>query len=222
MSDWLKDHLVYFAEGERSYKRPKGLDDDQYWLWQRFHFATRLNLEAGAYFCRQVLGAAKVPDELGFPGLAWRQLKWYLDAFFFELVSAHDTLLQELNLVYGPRLAIDKVRWWKIKRKQPKKLRQHIDRNLQTDWFGRVVWYRNTAAHRMYVPTDTMRAGSGEGEHPWEYDMHKVNLWYRDGDQRWQWEEIQACEDYLKKVIKHVCEAWSIMESDFEDQGKGS
>ena len=84
-------------------RRPRELklpDREPNQRWQSFHSATRLKLDGADFFCRQVLGAASMPDDLGLPLLAHRLLRWYLDAFFFELLSAYDTLLQELGVVY--------------------------------------------------------------------------------------------------------------------------
>ncbi|GAH63495.1 unnamed protein product, partial [marine sediment metagenome] len=79
--DWLRDPLRKIENGSYKRRKLKNLQDDkQNDLWWNFHFATRLKLDGADYFCRQLLGAASRPDELGLPLLAHRQLKWYLDA----------------------------------------------------------------------------------------------------------------------------------------------
>jgi len=128
--DWLQDPLRKGVKGSYKLRKLKNPNDNrQTELWWNFHFATRLKLDGADYFCRQVLGAASRPDKLGLPLLAHRHLKWHLDAFFFELMSAYDTLLQELNIVYAydENLKPDKVRWNnKEKNKFMKKLPEEI------------------------------------------------------------------------------------------------
>ena len=66
--DWLEDPLSEKGRNYRKLKNPnKGQD-----LWKSFHFSTRLKLDAADYFCRQLLGAASMPDNLGLPLLAYR------------------------------------------------------------------------------------------------------------------------------------------------------
>ena len=96
--DWLRDPLREISTG--SYKKLKNLPKEQQDRWESFHFSTRLKLEGADYFCRQVLGTASMPDTQGMPILAYKQLKWFLDAFFFELMAAYEMLLQELNALY--------------------------------------------------------------------------------------------------------------------------
>ena len=117
MSDWLQDPLIAEKEVSFKYKQPKGLNKEIYERWRIFHFATRLKLEGADYFCRLAVGASSRPFELGLDLLAHRLTKWYLDAFFFELASSYDTLLQELNVLYQFNLDIDKVNWKSIKDK---------------------------------------------------------------------------------------------------------
>jgi hypothetical protein len=57
--------------------------------------------------CRLLLGVVSMPDNLGFPTLAYKQSKWYLDTFFFELKSAYDILIHELNVVYAQTLGLE-------------------------------------------------------------------------------------------------------------------
>ena len=101
IEDWLQDPLRKIENGTYKTRKLKAPKDNQNGLWFSFHFATRLKLDGADFFCRQALGAASMSDAWGLPLLAHRQLKWNLEAFFFELMSAYDTLLQELNIVYA-------------------------------------------------------------------------------------------------------------------------
>lgn len=73
--DWLQDPLMEIGKGSYQYRKPKSPNGEEIKLWQGFHFSTRLKLDGADYFCRQVLGAASRPTELGLPLLAYKQLK---------------------------------------------------------------------------------------------------------------------------------------------------
>lgn len=60
--DWLKDPLVEIDQRHFKYLKPKNSSKEQAILWKSFHIATRLKLEGAEFFCRQVLGAASMPD----------------------------------------------------------------------------------------------------------------------------------------------------------------
>src|SRR4030042_4988160 len=203
MVDWLEDPLMTLQEGSISYRQPKSLGADTGEEWRSFHFATRLKLEAADHFCRLALGAASMPDNMGLPLLAYKQTKWYLDAFFFELMSAYDTLLQEMNVLYAINLDIEKVKWDSIKNKLPLAVQDLMERQREAKWFKKVRWYRNTATHHAYVPTGSQKGGWGEM--PWDYDHHKVELNYFDADDNQsKLEDISVCHDYLKKMLEHI------------------
>ena len=108
MGDWLDDPLMVYdkGKGHRIYRKAN-LRDDIAQIWQSFHFATRLKLEGSVYFCSQLLGPARLPDDWGLPLLTHRLGMWYSHAFFHELCSAHDTLLQEINAIYNINLALE-------------------------------------------------------------------------------------------------------------------
>jgi len=216
--DWLQDPLM---EGYYQLRKSKSLDDRQNDLWQSFHFSTRLKLDAADYFCRQVLGAASMPDELGLPLLAHRQLKWYLDAFFLELVSAYDTLLQELNIVYAHDLGLKpkQVRWDTkkgrlLKDKLPEKLLGYMETERTKEWFKNVRQYRNMAAHQSYLPSGWMKAGWGDK--PWDYAEHEVSIYYIDDTGEAKEEKISVCPTYLKNMVEHVHQVWQEMAQEFD------
>ena len=83
IEDWLQDPLREIENGTYKTRKLKAPKDKQNELWRVFHFSTRLKLNAADYFCRQMLGAASMSYDFGLPLLAFSQLKWYLDAFFF-------------------------------------------------------------------------------------------------------------------------------------------
>ena len=142
----------------RGYRKLKNLDGKQYELWQIFHYATGLKLRGANFFCTKVIDTARTPDDL--------QLRWYLDAFFFELRAACDTLLQELNTVYAYDLQLkpEAVRWknWnKIKGKLPSELVKYLEEERRKDWFCEVQWSRNTTTHHYYLPISRTKIWSG-------------------------------------------------------------
>jgi len=213
--DWLQDPLMEIGKGSYQYRKPKSLDEKQYNLWQHFHFATRLKLDGAEHFCRQVLGAASMPDDLGLPLLAHRQLKWYLDAFFFELMSAYDTLPQELNIVYAYDLGLkpEDVRWERIKSRLPNGLVGYMDKERNEKWFDKTRRYRNIATHHYLVPTGSWKGGWGD--QLLDYTQHQVFIHYLDDSGNLEDEEIIVCIEYLKKMVKFISHVWEKMAQEF-------
>lgn len=216
MTDWLKDPLMLHEKGTIMYARPKNRKEEVYEKWRIFHFSTRLKLEGADYFGRLALGAAGMPSDLGLPLLAHRQTKWCLDAFFFELVSAYDTLLQEMNVLYQVNSEIEDVKWNRIKNKLPSALKTLMEKEWQTEWFKKLRWYRNTTTHHAYIPLTSVKGGSGAD--PWDYDYHEVSLQYFDADAReLKVEDIKkACPSYLTKMADHIHTVWANMAAEFD------
>jgi len=214
--DWLQDPLRIIEGGSYKSRKLKSHNEQQSSRWQSFHFATRLKLDGADHFCRQVLGAVSMPDNLGLPLLAHRQLKWYLDAFFFELMSAYDTLLQELNIVYAYDLGLkpEDVHWGKIKDKLPPELREYVEEERGKQWFDRARKYRNTATHHYLVPTDTMQTGFGE--QPLDYSEHKTYMVYLDDAGNIEHEKIKARIEYLKNMVRYISSVWEKMAQEFD------
>ena len=212
--DWLQDPLRIIDSGSYKSRKLKSHNCKQNDLWHSFHFSTRLKLDAADHFCRQVLGAASMPYDLGLPLLAHRQLKWYLDAFFFELISAYNTLLQELNIVYDLGLKPEGVRWNKIKSKLPTTLVEYMDKEQGKEWFEKVRQYRNMAAHNSYLWTGWEEAGSGDK--PWNYDEHEVSIYHLDRTGELKEEKISVLSDYLKKMVGYIQQVWQGMAQKFD------
>ena len=198
-----------FSKGRLTYRKPN-VDDAQAEKWQSFHFATRLKLEGATYFCGQLLGAASLHMNLGLPLLAHRQREWYLATFFFELCSAYDTLLQEINILYGYGLSRREVKWKAVVPKLPESLKEMMSRDRGVDWFKKVHWYRNTATHHQLIPMG--ESAGGWGEQTWDMDMHEAMIFYIDEQINEPREEnITVCKEYLKKMLEHIHNAWSEM-----------
>ena len=216
IEDWLEDPLRKIESGIYNTRKLKTLKDNQNDLWFSFHFATRLKLNGADFFCRQVLGAASMPDDLGLPLLAHRQLKWYLDAFFFELMSAYDTLLQELNTVYAYDLGLkpEDVRWDRIKSKLPNELLNYMEKEREKEWFDKIRRYRNIATHHYLVPTGSSKAGFGDK--PLDYSEHQVFMHYLDDSGNPKDEDIIHCIEYLRRMVKFISHVWAEMALAFE------
>lgn len=216
IEDWLQDPLRKIENGTykpRTLKNPKDKQND---LWFIFHFATRLKLDGAVFFCRQVLGTASISNDLGLPSLAYEQQKWYLDAFFFELMSAFDTLFQELNIVYAYDLDFkpDVVRWNKIKCKLPENIKRNITEERGKDWFYKVKRYRDTSTHHYLVPlgSHTIRWG----HNPSARSTHAVSMYYQDKEGNIKNEDINTCKGYLDNVVQLIKSVWEIMAEEFE------
>lgn len=216
--NWQEDPLIKISKSPYYRYRPrKNLTAKQYSNWRPFHFATRLKLDGADFFCRQALGAASMSDDLGLPLLAHRQKEWYLEAFFFELMSAYDTLLQELNIVYAYDLGLkpEDVRWGKkIKNRLPQKIVENIDKERRQDWFYKVQRYRNTATHHYTVPLGSGTVGFGDN--PLDYSEHDVSMHYLDKAGNVANEDINTCKNYLKKMVKHISSIWEVMAEEFK------
>lgn len=216
-SDWLRDPLMIIGESHVEYFNPRGLNSTLKDDWESFHFSTRLKLEGAVYFCSQVLGAISLPTSLGLPLLAHRMLEWYVDAFFFELQSAYDILLQELNVVYASDLSLDveAVRWERIKTKLNDSLCQYMESERQSLWFRKLRQHRNRAAHHHHLPQASWSIGFG-GK-PWDSTEHQNYMAYINPDTRQQEiEDVKECSNYLRKMLSHLHRVWELMKQDFD------
>jgi len=219
--DWLQDPLMEISKGSSKPRKLKNSSDEkQNNSWWSFHFATRLKLDGADHFCRQVLGAASMPHHRGLPLLAHRQLEWYLSAFFFELMSAYDTLLQELNIVYAYDLGLKPkdVRWATKKdelqkAELPKELLQYMREEQKKEWFKKVRIYRNMATHHYLVPISSSEIGWGD--EPLDYTSHKVYIHYRQGG-HFKNEDVNVCKEYLKNMVKYIKSVWGKMAQEFQ------
>ncbi len=214
--DWLQDPLRKIENGTYKTRKLKAHKDNQNDLWFSFHFATRLKLDGADFFCRQVLGAASMPDDLGLPLLAHRQKEWYLEAFFFELMSAHNTLLQELNIVYAydSGLKPEDGKWDKIRDKLPQNVANYMAEEWRKEWFDKVRRYRNTATHQYIVPLSSGKVGWGD--EPIDYSSHDVSILYQDKEGNFKSEKISVCIDYLKQMVRYIKGVWQEMTQEFE------
>ena len=137
--DWMEDPLMEIDRGEYKFRKPKNLDEKQYQEWRLFHYTTRLKLNGANFFCTKVIDTARTSED---------ELRWYLDAFFFELMAACDILLQELNTVYAYNLQLqpEAVRWNKIKGKLPNELVKYAEEERRKAWFCDCLLYTSDAA----------------------------------------------------------------------------
>ena len=218
--DWLQDPLIIRIDrGSDKRRKLKSPDDEQNDLWWSFHFATRLKLNGADHFCRQVLGAASMSYRKGLPLLAHRQLEWYLDAFFFELMSAYDTLLQELNIVYEIGFKLDEVRWndkkpTKFMNALPEKITNYMDIERNKDWFKKVRKYRNMATHHYLVPISSWE--TGWGDEPLDYTTHEVHIHYLGEGADFKGEDVKMCKKYLNNMVKYIRSVWKEMAGEFQ------
>ena len=203
--DWLQDPLRIVEGGSPKWRKLKSSDErrNELWEWDSFHFATRLKLDGAKFFCTKVIDIARTPED---------ELEWYLDGFFFELMAACDTLLQELNTVYAYDLQLkpEAVRWNKIKDKLPDELVKYVEEERRKDWFCEVQWYRNTTTHHYHIPKTSLR------RHDPPYSADYVGLGYIDKEGRSKIREIIICKDYLSNMVNYISSVWQIMAEKFE------
>jgi len=205
--DWLQDPLREIDRGEYKPRKPKSLNDEQSSDWRLFHYTTRLKLNGANFFCTKVIDTASTSEDV--------QLEWYLDAFFFELMAACDTLLQELNTVYAYDLQLkpEAVRWNKIKGKLPNELVKYAEEERRRDWFCEVQWYRNTTTHHYHIPKSRSKIWWG---HDSLHSTYQVGLLYIDREDKIKIEEISICKDYLSNMVNYISSVWGKMAQEFE------
>ncbi len=190
-------------------------DVDRNASWKHYHVAARVKLDGAAYYCRQVLGTVSMPLELGSWDINFRMLEWHLDAFFFELMSAYEVVLQELNILYSEDSPIDesRVKWESVKPLIRHDLAQRMQRERNLPWFRRLREHRNASAHRSHKPLGEWSAGFGD--RPWQHDAHGIQMAYVDtGSQQLQLEPVTECQQYLKLVLHHIVDVWKAVHDD--------
>jgi hypothetical protein len=215
MADWLEDLLKKDADGKLENKKIIGGIDQRQRQWESFHYATRLKIEGAIFYCRNILGLVEIPDELGTPSLAYHLTEWYTEAFFHQLMSMFDTLLQEINIVYQLGYKSTKVRYQNesFRDSIPASLKQSISSTFETDWFTKIRNYRNTSTHIYKVPLSSGVTFMGNLAN---YTEHQVKLVYSDQNDNLKTEEIKIILEYLKHMIMFTQDIWQIMSSNFE------
>ena len=208
IEDWLRDPLRKIENGTYKSRTLKSANDKQndLWEWDSFHFATRLKLDGAKFFCTKVIDIARTPED---------ELEWYLDGFFFELMAACDTLLQELNTVYAYDLQLkpEAVRWNKIKGKLPNELVKYVEEERKKDWFCEVQWYRNITTHHYHIPKSRSKIWWG---HDSLHSTYHVGLQYIDKEGEIKIKEISICKDYLSNMVNYISSVWGKMAQEFE------
>jgi len=207
-SDWLEDPLMVITR-ESKYLKPVKADEEVFESWQSFHYNTRLKLNGVEYFLRQALGAASRPDHLGLPMQGYSFQQWHIDAFFTELMSASEILMQELNAIYKCGIEInDRNLLSKLKKTLPADLTKMIQEDREKDWFKKASWYRHSITHRFRTPIDSWTAGSGEKS--WHVDEHSVQIYYYNEDTKeWKSENIEVCKQFFSRMLDFVHAVWT-------------
>lgn len=163
-SDFLTDPL--YVE-----KQPKEFASLEKWEqnnWEVFHWSTRSKLEASIWFYGQIVGLGSI-RHVWFTTVRFDSLlNWHLDAFFNELMSAFETLLQEVNVVHRCGLKRDKVTW-EGKRGikgclsgKAGRMGEIIAAAYDNETFKDIRDWRNTVFHRHHIPKVSTDVGGGE------------------------------------------------------------
>ena len=205
--DWLEDPLMVITRGF-DFLKPTKADDEAFESWKHFHYNTRLKLNGVEYFLREAMGSVSRPDDLGLPLLGYSFQQWYLDAFFMELMSAYESLLQELNAIYKCGIDMnDRSLLSKLRKRLPGDLVEMIFVEREKDWFKKVSWYRNSITHRFRTPSDSMKAGSGDKN--WHFSEHSVDIYYYNEDAKeWKSENVKVCGKYFTSMLDFVNAVW--------------
>lgn len=228
IEDWLQDPLREIDGGEYKPRKPKSLNNEQSSDWRLFHYTTRLKLNGANFFYTKVIDTARTSED---------KFRWYLDTFFFELMAAYDTLLQELNTVYAYDLLLkpEAVRWKKIKGKLPNELVKYVEEERKKDWFCEVQWFRNLTTHHYRTPitssrirgslhldsTNVRRAPSNwyswySRGHDSLHTTCNVGLQYQNKEGEIKIKDISICKDYLSNMVDHISSVWGKMAQEFD------
>ncbi len=189
---------------------------------QNLEATTRHALAAAVYHWREMrkfVDRMKEDDAWGEAGITtkgqghYNRFSYSLRAFFWELTSAFDTLLQHINRKYELGLDQRDVLWDTVskelsQRKEHKKLLRRLAKGYNSTWFTEVREYRNFA-HRGTVfteiywfrpdpvdPADRDTATSAVG----------ILLLAIGGGGRGSGEPIAMCKDYGSKVQTFIHE----------------
>ena len=202
IEDWLQDPLMEIGKGSYQYRKLKNLDEKRYQAWRLFHYTTRLKLGGANFFCAKVIDTARTSED---------ELRWYLDAFLFELMAACDILLQELNTVYAYDLLLqpEAVRWNKIKGKLPNELVKYAEEERRKDWFCEVQLHRNRTTHHYRSPISFGRLHDSP-------HLTNVRLLYIDKEGKTKSSEIIICEKYLSNMANYISSVWKEMAQEFQ------
>jgi len=205
--DWLQDPLMEIGKGSYRYRKLKSPNEKQYQEWRLFHYSTRLKLKGANFFYTKVIDTARTSED---------ELRWYLDAFFFELIAACDILLQELNIIYEYDLDLqpNKVRWNTRKKNRfmerlPEEIFNLIEAERKKDWFCEVQRHRITTIHHYRTPiTSSRRHGS--------LHLTNVGLQYIDKEGKIKIKGISICKDYLSSMVNYISSVWEKMAQEFQ------
>jgi len=205
--DWLADPLMTIGKGSFAYLPADKINEKAYHLWRSFHFNTRLKLDGSDFFLRQLKSSICRPDWLGLPHLAYNFRQWYLDAFFFELMSAYESVVQELNAIFecGGKMTDPYLRS-EVEKKAPRDLVALMKEEREKDWFKKLRLYRNSVSHIGRTPSDDV---AGWGGRLWHYDTYEVYIYYYDEKtEKFEQEKIDVCENYFRNMLDHITTIW--------------
>lgn len=170
-NDFVKDALYVRGRREAQFKKFNSLEQWEQNNWEVFHWSTRSKLEASIWFYSQLVGLAGV-RHVWFTTVRFDSvLNWHVDAFFNELVSAFETLLQEINVVHRCGLKVDEVTWQGRKdaagirdclEGKATKTREYVEKQYCEKTFKEIRDWRNTAFHHHHIPKVSTDVGFGE------------------------------------------------------------
>jgi len=135
------------------------------------------------------------------------QFHWHIRAFFWELVSSFDVILQWENYRYELGIQENDVKWDRISEKVGKAKKDQLDWNRQyailedawnSDWFFEIRQYRNFA-HRAFISINAEYNGFYGKEKP---KLKKIFLTpAREGQQ--EYIDVVTCLlSYLEKMLE--------------------
>lgn len=215
VDDWLRDPLM--QEGRQLCKF-SDFDKARQSEWEVLHSTTRLKLEGATYHFRMVAGSVSLSGNLDDSRqMWWAILSWHLDAFFLELKSAFDCLLQEMNARYqlGVRAA-NVRRVGSLKQAAQRKglilaALADLEKAEGEEEFRKIVSYRNMLTHRRLAHIEERYVLSNRPAVESGYDDAK--LCTPDGQTE---PLVESCLTYLQFMISLIWKAWNTFKRELE------
>ncbi|GEM_PF-3791574 len=187
--------------------------------WSVFHWSTRFKLEAAEYHAKVIRHINRTPVNDEEDTVHYRLRHWQFDEFFFQLIGAFDTLLQEINALYKLGLNTKKVNWKTIEKAANQSQFRSLEvinflkRQCDEPWLVEVGNFRNASTHRHFAPFTTGKPHVGSIS---KFTCHVNWAGFRDTklaeahrDDMRQLPEV--CEDFLAKASEMFFECRRLM-----------
>lgn len=154
----MKNAEIFYEEALKKGVKPEILNAS--------HDVVIFKLWATEFFLDKLKGIHKKESIL--TGKSHKEARAYLDGFLFELISALDIFLQEINVAFKINLPITTFNLLKsLHKKKPNS--RGLDklwklRNNQNSWLYQLIEYRRHTTHRGFIGRHIYSGGDKDGQ----------------------------------------------------------